>query len=791
MVQLRRRCKFRRRIDAGLVALVVFWLTPALVWAETPDTSPVQLQLDVSVNGYPLNLIAAFSKMPDGHIASSRSELLELGVAVPGDGAPGELINLESIKGLSYVFDDSAQTIELELPDAQRLAKDLSATAKTDFPEAQSDTGLVLNYSAFASANYKIAEAISDLDGASLNLDARAFSSYGALQQTGIVGTTTFSDMTAVRLDSVWSYADQDKLRSYRLGDIVSGSLRWTRPVRMGGGQVQRNFDLRPDLVTMPLPSLEGTAAVPSTVDVFIGNVKAYSQSVAPGPFRVDNIPAITSNGTVRMVLTDTTGRQTETESPFFTSPDLLKENLYDYSIDMGVVRRSYGTLSFDYATEPVGLASLRYGISDIVTGEAHVEASASLLDAGVGGLASIGEFGMLSGAVAGSMTKHDKGIFVYAGWEATFGDLGIQASTRRTFGNYQDLAAISEKPLNGASFFGGVPRALDQASLSYGFPDLGTGLGLSLIHQKKMAGDRSLIVTANITETFKNNLTVFASGFSDFAGQGEYGAFVGFSMPLGETISTSSGLSVSKGHWTAVAEASHAPEAKPGSYGWRVAHGEGDQRYTAADGSYHGTKAVIEGHILEQNGNVGGHASVDGAIVATRAGMFLGNHIGDSFAVVDAGAEGVDVEYENRFAGKTGKSGKLLLSQLRAYQKNKIAINVNDLPLNAIIPQSEAIVVPREMSGVVVDFGVKKDAPSALVVLTDAGGKNLAEGSEITLNENAEPFIMGYDGQVYLTDVNAANTITANVNGTTCKASFDFVADNAAQTTIGPLQCL
>jgi outer membrane usher protein FimD/PapC len=28
----------------------------------------------------------------------------------------------------------------------------------------------------------------------------------------------------------------------------------WTRPVRLGGIQVQRDFSIRPDLVTLPLP---------------------------------------------------------------------------------------------------------------------------------------------------------------------------------------------------------------------------------------------------------------------------------------------------------------------------------------------------------------------------------------------------------------------------------------------------------------------------------------------------------------------------------------------------------
>lgn len=56
--------------------------------------------------------------------------------------------------------------------------------------------------------------------------------------------------------------------------------------MRLGGVQVQTNFALRPDLVTLPIPALFGSAAVPSTRDVYTQNVKTYTGSVPAGPFK-------------------------------------------------------------------------------------------------------------------------------------------------------------------------------------------------------------------------------------------------------------------------------------------------------------------------------------------------------------------------------------------------------------------------------------------------------------------------------------------------------------------------
>ena len=199
----------------------------------------------------------------------------------------------------------------------------------------------------------------------------------------------------------------------------------------------------------------------------------------------------------------------------------------------------------------------------------------------------------------------------------------------------------------------------------------------------------------------------------------------------------------------------------------------------------------VAEGHIVQQDDKVLANAALTGSAVVADGGLFLGNRIEDAFAVVDAGAPGVSVQAENRLVGKTGKNGKLLLPNLHAFQKNKIAIDVNDLPLNASISEAEAFVVPREMSGVLVDFGVKQDAAGVVLVLTDAAGEFLPEGLEVTLAGSGETFVMGYDGQVYVTGAAAANTVTVKTGGSQCQASFDYKSDSETQTTIGPLKCI
>ena len=145
---------------------------------------------------------------------------------------------------------------------------------------------------------------------------------------------------------------------------------------------------------------------------------------------------------------------------------------------------------------------------------------------------------------------------------------------------------------------------------------------------------------------------------------------------------------------------------------------------------------------------------------------------------------------YENRFYGTTGKNGKLLVPKLRSFQKNRISIDVNDLPLNALATDAERLVVPGDGVGVVVDFGVKKDSAGVLVTLLGSDGDPMPAGTEVVLNGESEPFLVGFDGEVYVTDAKPKNTLTAQIAQGSCEASFSYVPDSQVQAVAGPLRC-
>src|SRR5690606_29626780 len=129
-----------------------------------------------------------------------------------------------------------------------------------------------------------------------------------------------------------------------RAGDLITSGLSWTRPTRLAGIQFQKNFALRPGLVTMPVPGFAGSAAVPSTVDVFLNNARRFSTDVASGPFEVADMPVVTGPGTAQVMVRDEFGNEHVTESSYFVSDRLLRPGLLDYSFELGFPRTGFGT---------------------------------------------------------------------------------------------------------------------------------------------------------------------------------------------------------------------------------------------------------------------------------------------------------------------------------------------------------------------------------------------------------------------------------------------------------------
>jgi len=784
-------CKW---LAAALLALIS-WPGGATAAELEPGTP---LQLEVVINGEKTGLLASFVRLPDGKLASRQSELVEAGIKIAEPSRTNNLVVLDDLLSYRFKYDEPSQSIAFDLDDNQRVARtfDAMGIGAPRIP-VSSGWGSVLNYTLFGSETTGLDRRQPVFNGGSATLDARAFSPYGTLSQTGILGSTTTRDFTALRLETTFSYSDPDSLVTYRAGDSISGGLNWTRPIRFGGIQVQRNFGMRPDLITAPLPSFSGSAAVPSTLDVYVNNTKTYTQEVPPGPFQVNNLPLI-SGGEARLVLRDAAGREVETTLPFYTSASLLREGLAFFSVETGFPRLAFGTESNNYVGKEMASWSSRYGLFDWLTLEGHAEAAAGLYNGGAGVVTRVGDFGLVSLAASASTYKGQTGLQSYMAFETRFWDMSFNVSSARTYLNYNDIASVTAPTLNVLNAFN-IPiaatsapaKAIDRVSVGYRLPDF-SSIGLSFVHLQPAAGPLSNLISAAWSRPAYADSQLFVTAFADVSDRRNYGVFAGLSIPLGSSASVSSGATSSRRGTSVTTDASRPLGSQTGDYGWRVRDSEGAVPYRSAAGSYRASAATIQAGVEQSQGRtVRGMAQVEGAVATMGGGVFTSNRIDDSFAVVDTGTPGVPVFHENRLVGETNSRGQLLVPSLRAYGNNKISIDPTGLPVNAEIETVDGIVAPSDRSGVLVKFATRSNTWSAVVILVGAGGKPLPVGSRGRLKDGDGDFVVGYDGRAFVKGLKNANVVTVSVGNAECHAKFDYTASDDNQVVIGPVSCV
>lgn len=754
------------------------------------------LYLDVMINGVPVGLIAAFRQRPDGTLAITPDELGEIGLRSAGEGRSTDgMVDLDRVTCLSYQYDSVMQQIRIAAEDGCRKTRSYSAGRERGDAEMADapGSGAVLNYSVFASS-------YSDLDNIwgfsdhqpvlSLGIDSWAFGPWGVFSQSGTFTTNNADLYDSVRLDTRWSFSDQSTLLTYSAGDVVGGGLAWTRPIRLAGVQVQRDFALRPDLITMPVPTLSGSAAVPSTVDVYANNVRVFSQQVPAGPFEVANFPVITGSGMAQVVVRDALGRDTVTNVPYYASSQLLKGGLYDFSIEGGFPRTYYGTLSNSYDDRATLVGSLRYGMSNSVTLEGHAEGSGELVNGGVGLVGSLASVGLVSAALAGSKTDDGAGALLSGGLEFRHGMMAFNLRGQYTLGDYADLASVTA-PRHGSANFPdfGLPERLVQAVFSFVLPFDPSTFTLSYTELSSRDFNHS-IIGASLSRTVFSDCSLIVSAAFDVANSETGLIYVGLSRPLAPGLSSNVSASANGNDTVAGVDLVKSERMEPGSYGWRLREREGSAPERMAAASYRGEVGRVEGRVQQFGDAVSLSGQVEGAIAVADGSFFLAPTISNAFAVADTGVADTEVFLENRPVGRTNSKGQLLVTNLNAYQGNAISIDPRSLPLDADIPQTKTVVVPGARQGPTVRFGITASAPSALIVMTDGEGKVLPAGSKVTLAGQDEPFVMGYDGEVYLRGLQQANTALVSLaGGGTCSAAFAFERVSGEQVVI-PAVC-
>jgi outer membrane usher protein len=353
---------------------------------------------------------------------------------------------------------------------------------------------------------------------------------------------------------------------------------------------------------------------------------------------------------------------------------------------------------------------------------------------------------------------------------------------------SYRDVAAMNGAPIprKQISLFTGLTlRRFGSAALGYAAV---SETPSPIYVQNALLGPlQSHIVTANYSVQI-HRATFFATEFRDLDSAGSSGLQVGITLPLSRRSSVSVG-GASTG--SVQVQAQQTPVVI-GDWGYQayLSEGNGPQ---AAFGvvQYKSSMGLFSAGVNNSSGQNTVRLESQGALSLVDRGVFPSNTIYDSFAIVDTAPLGhVHVYEENRDVGTTGKSGRLLVPDMNAFEINHIGIDPNDVPADADMALDKRIVRPQDRSGVVVKFPIHF-SHSALLKLVDATGTPIPLGSTVTLRATGSVAPVGYDGEAYLEDLSPHNRVSIELaSGKHCTAVFDYKPLPGDIPTIGPLRC-
>lgn len=776
-----------------LAALVLFaGFAPQPAWAQS-DLSGLSFQaaaeanqtlfLLVYINGRDTGAISEFQLLLPFDRMSAQAQDLELaGLAVPR--ALGKTVFLDQISGLSYDYDPDAQAMYLTVPPAMLMPVALSAVAAQDPLQAQGGYGVVLNYQVSSNLGDNILFEGFRPSTLFAGLELRAVTPFGVLTQTGSLNADLTSRAAArfSRYDTAFTLQSPSRMLSLTLGDVSTGGLAWTRPVRMGGVQLHRDFSLRDDVMTNPLLSYAGMANLPSTLEVYVDNVRAYSGAIEPGPFTLSHVPMITSSGEAVFVLRDEGGSEQVARVPFFATQSLLAKGVLDYSLDHGRLRRAFGNAAENYSGPAASAVSLRYGVTDRLTLEAHGETMAGLAVVGLGLGAALFHRAEINLAAGKSQNGVQSGGFWTASLRSELLGVGLRLRMRRNLAGYQDLSTAFQPQLGQDGM-----QATDALFLTFPPRAKGDSFGLSLIHTKRDSGS-NLIVSASYGFRRRVQKTALRfNAFQDLVGDGGAGVSMAVSMPLGLRTYLSADLRQDSRQGGALSSSlsRHASRAA-GSFGYTLNLSD-----TAASvrGTYQSRIGRAELVLNKAQQRVTARASLEGALVFAGGGLFASPPIQDAFAVVKLGVPQVPVQLNNREAARTGLFGRALLPDLQSYRINKISVNPLDVPLDINLAATAQDVVPARGGGVTVDF--RGGSPNAaIVVLRDVAGGFVPSGAIARLRGTGEDFVVGYDGEVWVEGLHKHNRLSVSTQTSRCEAAFAYEKVKGLQAYIEGVIC-
>lgn len=685
--------------------------------------------------------------------------------------AESHCADLDAIPQATAEFQFSAQRLLLSVPQAAVILK-----PRGYVPESQWDNGisaLLLNYNLSGSH-----------DQARNSTGRNGDSQYASLRPGINVGPWRLRNYTTwnrnsegqEQWDTVYTYLQRGLIglkSQLILGDSSSPSDVFDS-VPFRGVQMASDDDMVPDSQKGYAPVVRGIARTNAQIVIRQNGYIIYQSSVAPGAFEITDLYPTGSSGDMYVTVKEADGSQSQFVVPYASLPVLQREGRVKYSVTGGQYR------SYDSNVEKTtfGQTTAIYGLPAGATAYGGAQAASNYHSVVLGVGKNLGDFGAVSADItqAWSTLKkepQDSG----QSWRVRYSKNMLQTGTnvaiagyRYSTAGYYSLQEVMDSYRSGfqASYYE-RRRNRSELTLSQNLSSQAGAVSLSWVSEDYWNSDRSL---RSVSAGYNNSWKYISYGLNytysqnASAGGQQGGKIYQRDQILSLNISVSLdyflpgtyasyGLNTSKQGNTTSNVGLNGTALADSNLSWSVQQGYGNQgagNTSSMNADYRGTYGELSaGYGYDQNSQRMNYG-LQGGILAHENGVTFGQPLGETVALIKAsGASGVGVI--NRMGVKTDWRGYAIVPYTSPYRSNQVQLDTETLPDNVELELTSQNVVPTRGAVVRADFAANVGKRVMMTLLRE-GGMPVPFGAMVSnpLTKNTQGFIVGDNGQVYLT---------------------------------------
>ncbi|MGO4744695.1 fimbria/pilus outer membrane usher protein [Serratia quinivorans] len=724
----------------------------------------------------------------------------------PGLG-DGECADLSVIPQASTEYRFSAQQLLISIPQAA-----VSQAARGYVPPDQWDNGipaLLLNYS-MTGANSSARNATSqDSDSQYVNL--RPGLNVGPWRLRNY--TTYNRDSNGQdQWDTVYTYAQRDivALKSQlTLGDSSSPSDVFDS-VPFRGAQMASDDDMIPDSLKGYAPVVRGIARSNAQVIIRQNGYVIYQSYVAPGAFEITDMYPTGGSGDLYVTIKEADGSEQQLVVPFASLPVLQREGRLKFAVTSGQYRSYDGAIDKTTFSQGTAIYGLKNGFT--AYGGGQFASKYQSLALGVG--KNLGDLGAVSTDVTQAWsTMQDQPKDNGQSWRVRYSKDIVQTGTnfaiagyRYSTAGYYSLQEVLDTYRSGDS----APlterrRNRAEITMNQNLWENAGSLSLSLVSEDYWNSDRNMKsigvgynnswngISYGLNYSYNENSTA-GSTYNDSNG-GSYSSgrvydrdqvfAFNVSVPLSRWLSNTyltHNMNTSKHGNTTNTLGLNGTALAGNNLSWSMqegygSQGQGNSGNLTAD--YRGTYGEVNGGYAYDRNSERLNYGLQGGVVVHRDGVTLGQPLGETIALVKApGANGVGVS--NQTGVKTDWRGYAIVPYASPYRKNQVQLNTQTLPDDVDLTLTSQNVIPTR--GAVVEANFKANVGNrVLMTLLRQGGAPIPFGATVTdqAQKEAQGFIVGDGGQVYLTGLNDSGSLTVkwgNEASQQCQVQYSLV---------------